>query len=438
MKIRTTKEAGGILVVALVASAIMGAALASYLGVVRGQHRSVARSMQWNAAIPIAEAGIEEAMTHLNYNTNRAASGWNLVGTNYVKHRVIAGARYEVSITTNFLRPVITAKAFVPVPMSTNLIKRGIRVACTNRNVAIKGMLAKGKMYFGGNVIADSFDSTDTNKSTGALYDPSKKQANSFVGTNAKTVAAVEVNGSVQLYGNVATGPTGTIVSTGGATVGDAAWLGSGSAGIQSGHSANDMNVFFPDVEVPFTGGYAIPIPLPVVGYPYGGTNYLYALGSGTYQMSSLTMSAPGDRMVITGHAILYVTGNISISGQGYIYIAPGASLSLYVGGTTTSIAGKGLVNSGPASAFKYMGLPTNTSVAFSGNGTFSGVIYAPHAALTLSGTGSNPLDFIGASTSSTVTMSGGFNFHYDESLANTTDALYIAASWDEIPYSEL
>src|SRR5688572_11349834 len=191
MKIRTNTEAGTMLVAALVISAILGTALASYMGVVRSQHRSVARSMEWNRAIPIAEAGVEEAMAHLNHNTNRAASGWNLVGTNYTKFRNFGGARYEVTITTNFLRPVITAKAFVNVPMSTNVIKRGVRVACTNRNVAIKGMLAKGKMYFAGNVVADSFDSTDTNKSTGGLYDPAKKQANSYLGTNGKTVAAI-------------------------------------------------------------------------------------------------------------------------------------------------------------------------------------------------------------------------------------------------------
>lgn len=285
MKIRTNKEAGTMLVAALVISAIMGTALASYMGVVRSQHRSVARSMEWNRAIPIAEAGIEEAMAHLNHNTNRAASGWNLVGTNHTKIRTFGGARYEVTITTNFLRPVITAKAFVNVPMSTNVIKRGVRVACTNRAVAIKGMLARGKMYFGGDVIADSFDSTDTNKSTGGVYDASKKQANSFVGSNGNAAAVIEANGSVQLYGSAATGPTGTIVTGGGAKIGDAAWQASGSTGIQPGHSANDMNVFFPDVEVPFTSGYAVPSILAGLAALISGTNYTYALGNGTYQM---------------------------------------------------------------------------------------------------------------------------------------------------------
>src|SRR5687768_11565188 len=170
MKIRTSKEAGTMLLAALVVSGIMGAALASYMGVVRSQHRSVARSLAWNTAIPVAEAGVEEAMAHLNYNTNRGASGWTLVGTNYVKSRTNAAGRYVVTISTNHLRPVITSRAYVTAPLSTNVIERGVRVACTNRNVAIKGMLAKGKMTFSGDVIADSFDSTSTNASTGGAY----------------------------------------------------------------------------------------------------------------------------------------------------------------------------------------------------------------------------------------------------------------------------
>ena len=61
MKIRTTKETGGILVVALVASAIMGAALASYLGVVRSQHRF---GIVFNHDDRIAEAPQPEQRLH--------------------------------------------------------------------------------------------------------------------------------------------------------------------------------------------------------------------------------------------------------------------------------------------------------------------------------------------------------------------------------------
>src|ERR1043165_1012493 len=132
MKIRTTKEAGGMLVTALILSAIMGTALASYLGVVRAQHRSVARSLAWNTALPVAEAGIEEAMAHINLNTNRALAGWTLVGTNYVKSRTIWGVKYDLTVSTDFLKPVITSKASVSAPMSTNVIRSG-RASCRER-----------------------------------------------------------------------------------------------------------------------------------------------------------------------------------------------------------------------------------------------------------------------------------------------------------------
>jgi hypothetical protein len=358
-----------------------------------------------------------------------------LVGTNYVKSRTntVAGTRYEVSISTNTLRPIIVSKAYVTAPMSTNVIKRGVRVACTNRNTAIKGMLAKGKMMFSGDVIADSFDSTDAAASTGGAYDPSKKRANGYIGTNGKTASIIEASGSVQLYGSVATGPTGTTYAGGGAKIGDAAWQAGATPGIQPGHTADDMNVYFPDVQVPFTGGYSIPTALAGLLASIGGTNYTYALGDGTYQMATLTM-ASSQKMMVNGNAILYVTGNVDLSGQSYIYIAPGASLNMYVGGTTTSIGGKGIANpSSQAKSFQYFGLTNNTTINFSGNGTFAGVIYAPQAAFTMSGGGSGPMNFVGASTTATVTMSGSFNFHYDESLANSTDALYVASSWDEI-----
>jgi hypothetical protein len=127
MKIRRTRETGTFLMAALILSAIMGGALASYMAVVRSQHRAVARSVAWNSAIPVAEAGIEEAMAHLNYNSNRAVSGWVLVGTNFSKGRGITGGRYDVTISTNNLKPVITSKATVSVPLSTNKIIRTIR-----------------------------------------------------------------------------------------------------------------------------------------------------------------------------------------------------------------------------------------------------------------------------------------------------------------------
>ena len=91
-------------------------------------------------------------------------------------------------------------------------------------------------------------------------------------------------------------------------------------------------------------------------------------------------------------------------------------------------------VNPGSALNFEYFGLPTNTSIALSGNAAFTGSIYAPSAALTLGGGGSTTYDFVGSTITATVTMNGHFKFHYDESLARLGPSRgYVVSSWNEI-----
>ena len=86
-----------------------------------------------------------------------------------------------------------------------------------------------------------------------------------------------------------------------------------------------------------------------------------------------------------------------------------------------------------------YYGLPNNTSVDVSGNGTFTGVLYAPSAAMSLSGGGSSDEDFTGAAIAKTVTMNGHFNFHYDEALKKFGPFRgFIVTSWNEMPPQEV
>jgi hypothetical protein len=145
-------------------------------------------------------------------------------------------------------------------------------------------------------------------------------------------------------------------------------------------------------------------------------------------------------KMLVTGNAVLYVSGNVSLSGNASITIAPGASLKLYVAGASASLGGNGVVNvAGNATNFFYYGLPNNTSLSFRGNGTFKGVIYAPNANFTLNGSGSGSDDFIGASITKTVTMNGHFHFHYDEALRKYGPPRgYIVTSWNEMTPQEV
>ena len=431
-KIRS--EQGTVLFVTLIATAIVGAGLASYLKLVANQNYSVARSQAWNRAIPVLEAGIEEALAQVSKGTtalSMVANGWALSGTNYVKTRNLTeGDRFTAKISVN-VPPVVESIGYVRIPLENSyFIARRVRVTTQGSSMFTKAMVARGQINLNGNNIeTDSFDSGNTLYSNSGRYDVTRRRANGDVATNSGLVNSLSV-GNANIRGHVSTGPGGSISIGSNGTVGDNAWNAAGNNGIQPGYSADDMNVSFPDVVAPFAVG------LPPAAGSVGGTNYNYVLASSDYSMSSFSMSGgANNRMLVTGNARLYVTGNVSLSGSSSIVIAPGARLQLYVKGTSASLGGNGVVNgSANATNFSYYGLPSNTSVSFSGNAAFTGTIYAPNAALSLGGGGNNTYDFVGASVSNTVQMNGHFNFHYDELLGRLNNGGgYTVVSWNEL-----
>jgi hypothetical protein len=82
---------GKILMVALFVGAAVGVVLASCLTLVNSQNQAVARSQAWNACIPVIEAGIEEAMAHLNNEkeSTLAVNGWEQNGSAYSRYRAM-------------------------------------------------------------------------------------------------------------------------------------------------------------------------------------------------------------------------------------------------------------------------------------------------------------------------------------------------------------
>src|SRR5215470_13768608 len=77
MKTRQLKrqnQRGSVLVLTLVLALLLGSTLASYLYWVRTQNLLVAESQAWNAALAIAEAGVEEGMAQINVNVGSVGS----------------------------------------------------------------------------------------------------------------------------------------------------------------------------------------------------------------------------------------------------------------------------------------------------------------------------------------------------------------------------
>lgn len=422
----------------LLVTVLMGVSLASYLGMVSNQNISIMRSLAWNTAVPVAEAGIEEAMAHLNVNlTNRIRDGWTLDGTNVVKEKTIGDGKYKTYVSAFSDPPVITSEAWVRNPLNNEYLPQPRRVRATTINDALfaKGMVAKGSIDMNGTGIStDSFDPDDNTLSTSGKYDPAKRNDKGDIASNSGIVGIVNV-WNAEIYGKASTGPGGNIGLQNGA-VGSKAWHAGGNTGIQPGWSSDDMNVQFPDVKHPYNGTAIVPGGLVLGTYPVGSAVYDYILYNGAYKVTG-GLSLKNRKLIVMGNATLLVEGgDLEIGGgSGSIVVGTNATLNLYLNGPLLKVAGNGIVNlGGRANQFAFWGMPNNTSITLQGNADFQGTIYAPNADFKLGGGGSSGDDFMGASITKTVTMGGHYKFHYDESLGRIGPRRgYTIASWNEL-----
>lgn len=304
------KQCGSVLLTTLVITGILGFTLASYLTLVANQNRSVWRSQTWNSSIPVAEAGVEEAMAHLNKNClwsditrsvpDWTNDNWTNAANGFQKTVWLGSNYYVVTIITNTpyseFRPAIVAEGYVPSILATKATEtmlaaigtttgstttttanttssgtsysgRKVRATTARDGIFAKAMVAKQSIDLkGNNVATDSFDSMDPSYSTLGQYDPNplKTKDNGDVAVNMGLVNTLSI-GNANISGHIATGPGGSISIGPNGKVGNKAWLADPTtSGIQTGRSRDDMNVSFPDVKIPFTGGYSTPGPLTV------------------------------------------------------------------------------------------------------------------------------------------------------------------------------
>ena len=279
MKLLRPHRKGSVLLVTLVITGILGFTLASYLTMIGSQNRSVVRSQNWNASIPLAEAGVEEAIVHLNKNclwsditrdpVNWNADGWVSFEGGIQMTRSLGSNYYTVIIATNApysqTQPAIFSEGYVPAILARNTpetffaaigtqdqtqpktVARKIRVRTSRNGLMTSGMTAKESIDFNGNgVTTDSFDSENPAYSTSGQYDPLKNKDNGDVSVNFGIIDTLGI-GNANIFGKVAVGPGGSISIGSNGQVGDKAWNAT-HQGIQPGHSRDDMNVSFPDV----------------------------------------------------------------------------------------------------------------------------------------------------------------------------------------------
>lgn len=164
-----------------------------------------------------------------------------------------------------------------------------------------------------------------------------------------------------------------------------------------------------------------------IAGFP-GQTN--------DYVVPTISSSDSTKPLIIEGNVTIYVTstsGNnaVVVSGSGLIDITPNSCLTLYTAGGIT-ISGGGFVNgTGLAQNLTVYGLPTCTSVTYSGSADFVGAVDAPEADFTFSGSEKA----VGAFVVKTANISGSGGVHWDPTLNSGPG--FVVNNWNEMSMNQ-
>ncbi|MBW8864004.1 MAG: hypothetical protein JF609_03590 [Verrucomicrobia bacterium] len=416
MKTQTNRKPsnqGSALVITLVLVTIMLLTAASYLQLLGTQKTIVVRSESWNASLIMAEAGVEEGLAQANSNPNNllttndfSGNSWGFDNNNQVfgpMTHSVQGGKYIASIS-NTAPPVIYASGMATVPVSGDTITRKVRVGTKKQVFSNLPMGAKGNIDMKGNGIAvDSWNSRDPNWSTAGVFDPKKTSTNGDVASLGGLVNL----GNHTIDGSLYLGPTATY----------------GGGGTVTGTIHTDANINFPDIILPNVTWSSAPLS--------GGIHTFTTSGNYTVADNLPVVVTPGVSVLLNvTTAVSYsptsiqINGGTTNSGTAYIYL--NGPPSLVMAGNSAPDASLRPEN------LRYYGLPSLTSVTISGTATFTGVLYAPEADITLNGGGSGN-DFVGSMVANNIRLNGGYNIHYDVSLSTSGPGYYVANSWQEL-----
>src|SRR6188474_721382 len=96
-----SSQQGSVLLVAIGTVVVLGIMLAAVLSLITQERRILTHTATWNSALPVAEAGIEEAMSHLKQVDGgaRNVNGWTGDSTSCGSTRYLTDGRYTVVIS---------------------------------------------------------------------------------------------------------------------------------------------------------------------------------------------------------------------------------------------------------------------------------------------------------------------------------------------------
>jgi hypothetical protein len=490
MMLTRHSQQGSTLVMALTSLSVLAFAAAGVFYFIANRYETAFQSSSWDEALVVAESGVDTAMQAFNQSSDpNSWTGWTYSasstkypyphwtygtatspGNTISPHTGDGNNKMFVSITVDkqitdsngTVWPRITSSGTTEVPGLPRVGYAPAILSLTGvknhknmlRHIAMKGDVTNGNLHvpqvtrtvqvvakpqtsslfqravevqnsmtMSGGAYTDSFNSQDPTKSTNGQYDPLKRQSHGDIASNTTGGTSDLMNSTV--YGNAS--------SNGGAI--------QNTAGVK-GSVYNNFSTTIAAVSNPSFSSVNL---LPTQVKNPGGPVTLTAGTASTpqnYVLSELTVSNGSNPLILASptpgqesYINIWVTGDLTTSGSGYIQQQPGVHATFWVNGKVT-VSGSAFDNqNGYASYLTINGVtPANgatNTYTISGSANFVGVINAPSYALTLSGSG----DLMGAFIMYSMNISGAAGFHYDESLAGNSGGSnlgFVVASWIE------
>jgi hypothetical protein len=414
---------GSVLITTLVIALLVALTVSAVLFVAREHSYLTARARTWSSEVPIAEAGIEEAMAFLNSRpATLAQDGWSLSGTNYVKSRSLTNSYFYSSIyqATPSSTATLVSIGYARIPRATNYTRRTV-MALAKLSSPGWGFVAKTTVSMNGNPYVDSYDSSDDRYSSNHYYTVSKRRDRVGVSSTSALRPAITTGGGI-IYGSAATAPGGNVTGN----VGDGIWLQTHS-GQQPDHVTDDFNMAIPDVVFPPPGWNPQSSLLLGINQLVGGITYNYVLTAGDWRFDG-NVSPSGMGVLVQGKVRVYFHDNFTMNGSTAVTLAPGATLEIYMGGTM-DLTGNCVVNpTGIPANCKIYGLNTCTDMKYAGTSAAFAQMYAPYADVRIIGNA----DFSGSIVAQSLLFSGTANIHYDEALRSDGPDWRVV-SWEEL-----
>jgi hypothetical protein len=447
-------QRGSLLIVAMLLCAVIGISLASYLTLGRTGLQLSNRALYNNAAMNLAENGLEQAVFALNKTVadptyNWSYAGWTPVDTTdarqkWENYNFGQGATGEVRAYVynyqNGASPKIITRSIVSLGGgSSKTIEKWIEVQLRKTSKFANGLVAKQTISFSGtNASVNSWNSDpDNNPATAAIpYSAGVKHDKGSVGSISVAVNSVLVN-NADIWGYAATG--GALPSVG--SNGLIGPFGTASGTMNMANVSTDFAASFDPVTAPpgaysnYGGAITDDLSLPRAGIDN-------VAADGYYYIEADSINYTNKTLTITNKVILklnnVLTGIDIGGGSGALNINAGAELQVYTAGSI-KIAGQGLMNGGTTAATanqpskcQIYGTKTvgSQDIDIAGNGALVAVVYAPQGSVKINGNG----DVCGSVVANDIKVVGNAAFHYDEALANFGGLNpYRVSKWKEL-----